>query len=682
MIKIYKVVLVLVLMLANNSFCEIIYGSTITPIKGINTEKKVVAFTFDDGPDATLESEIAKVFEDNGGHATFFNIGRKVAGNEDLIREIIARGHQFGNHSMTHTRLPDLDTNQEIKDDIIVFQELYETTFNYTPKVFRAPFLDYGQTGKANDVTPEEDNRVSAILLDQNLIPINANIYAGDPSMETTPQQVIDKITYSPENGSIILCHERTHTLEAMKILIPKLKRLGYSFVTVSELLEIGKGVVSIDPDDSRIKIHGAKFTKIVDDELIMHRHTDEMYEGSTPILRFNPEKAKSSTGISIRFKTKSPTVKVNLRISKETFKKKPAGGFIGIFQDLNSISNPIHTSPVEAIIPNDTYDISYEKGKAFTIDIVSENVGELVEYKITLPIFIDINLVGLELESGSDLVDYTEVAKPIYVAYGNSITHGRAQKGTNETYPYLISEWMNWELYNIAVGGGKTSKVMSEMIRDEFTHIDYMTVLIGYNDYAGGGESTATYTANYTEFLEIARTNHPNTKIYCLTLTATTNTTSPEEDSDVTAEEFRQVVRDIVAARQSAGDSNIFLIEGEDISTIEDLKKQVHFTVEGALRVADKLYLEMNKTLSTETIKNKKVGINIYPNPATDTLIIDSKSGIENVKVSDLSGKKIIDMNLIKNNRSIDISSLKAGTYILSTTSNYKTSTVSFIKK
>jgi lysophospholipase L1-like esterase len=440
------------------------------------------------------------------------------------------------------------------------------------------------------------------------------------------------------------------------------------------------KSKLIISADDSRIKIHGAKFTKMVNGEMIMHRHTDKMYEGSTNILRFNPEKAKSSTGISIRFKTKSPSVKVNLRISEEVLKKKPASSDIGIFQELNSISIPHHSSPVKPITPNDKYRITYEIGKAFTINVVSENVGSLVEYKITLPIFIDINLVGLELESGYDLVDYTEEIKPVYVAYGNSITHGRAQNATYETYPYLISEWMNWELYNIAVGGGKTSKYMAEMIRDKFTHIDYMTVLIGYNDYAGGGESTKTYTANYTEFLDIARDKHPNTIIYCLTLTATTTTTSPE--SDVKAEEFRQVVRDVVKARQKAGDNKIFLIEGEDISSIADLKKKVHFTVEGALRVADKLYLEINKTLSTETTNNKKVGVNIYPNPATDTLMIDCKSNIEYVRIYDLSGKKVMDINLKKNNESIDISKLKAGTYLLSATSDYKTSTISFIKK
>ena len=349
---------------------------------------------------------------------------------------------------------------------------------------------------------------------------------------------------------------------------------------------------VVIAPNDSKIHIHGAKFVKMENGELVMHRHSDEVYAKKKKELRFNSEKAKSSTGISIRFKTSSPTVKINIAIGNEEMKKKPAGGFIGIYQAIDAIKTPVHTSPAVGSIPDDKFKISYEKGKSFTIDVKSKSIGSIVEYKITLPIFIDVNLVGLELEKGYNLVDYNKEVKPIYVAYGNSITHGRAQSGTSETYPYLLSEWMNWELYNTAVGGGKTSLEMAKMIDETFPHIDYMTVLIGYNDYAGAGESSSTYRSNYTDFINKIRENHPNTKIYCITVTATTTTKSP--NSEYTAEQFRQVVRDIVGERQKEGDKSIYLIEGEDISEITDLKKKVHFTVEGALRVADKLYNEI----------------------------------------------------------------------------------------
>lgn len=350
-----------------------------------------------------------------------------------------------------------------------------------------------------------------------------------------------------------------------------------------------------IKPNDKNIHIHGAKFVKVVDGELIMHRHSDILYKGNTKDLRFNPEKALSSTGVSIVFRTASPTVKVNLRISNKDFKKKPAGGFIGIYQEESSISKVKHTSPVKPIEPNTKYNLGYEKGKKFTLDLVSNNKGELVEYKITLPLFIDVNLLGLELEDGYKLKRIKSHKKPVYVAYGNSITHGRGQRGTNETYAFLISEWNNWELYNLAVGGGKTSPKMANMISDEFKRIDYMTVLIGFNDYAGGGESPETYTKNYTDFLNIIRNNHPNTKIYCITLTATTMAKS-KKSIHIPAE-FRNVVRNIVKERKAMGDKNIYLIEGEDISKTEWLKDKVHFTAPGILNVADKLYYEIEKT-------------------------------------------------------------------------------------
>jgi len=349
-----------------------------------------------------------------------------------------------------------------------------------------------------------------------------------------------------------------------------------------------------IPPNNKDIHIHGAKFVKMDNGVLVMHRHPDELYKGKTSILRFNPEKALSSTGISIKFRTASPTVKVHMQISDKKVRKKPASGFIGVFQYKDIIPQPVHTNPVRPLKPNQKYNISYNKGKKFTINIKSEVVGDVVEYRITLPLFIDVNLVSLELEDGYNLKRYREKKKPIYVAYGNSITHGRSQKGAYETYPYLISEWNNWELYNLAVGGGKTSHEMAKMIADEFRDIDYMTVLIGYNDYAGGGESPDTYARNYADFLKTVRKEHRKTKIFCITLTATTTVKSPK--SGYKAEEFRQVVRDIVKSRQKNGDKNIFLIEGEDISTVKDLKLKVHFTPKGALRVADKLYYEIKK--------------------------------------------------------------------------------------
>ena len=349
-----------------------------------------------------------------------------------------------------------------------------------------------------------------------------------------------------------------------------------------------------ISPDNKRIYIHGAKFVKMVDGELVMHRHSDAIYSKKKTEIRFNPEKALSNTGTSIVFKTSSPTIKVNMKISNMEFKKKPRSSSIGIYQNKETLKLTKHTSPVEPINPNSTYQLAYNKGKEFTIDIKSENVGDVVEYKLILPLFIDVHLLSIELEDGHKLKRIKDANKPVYVAYGNSITHGTGQKNTNETYAYLISEWNNWELYNLAVGGGKTSPAMAKMITDKFKSIDYMTVLIGFNDYAGAGESPKEYTENYNEFLNTIRNKYPNTKIYCITFTATTM--SKSKKSEHVPAEFRDVVRKIVKDRQGNGDKNIYLIEGEDISKKEWLKDKVHFSTEGVLNVADKLYYEIEK--------------------------------------------------------------------------------------
>lgn len=435
---------------------------------------------------------------------------------------------------------------------------------------------------------------------------------------------------------------------------------------------------VAISPNDANIHIHGAINAKMVDGKLIVHRHTDNIYASTTPVLRFNPEKAKSGTGISIRFKTSSPTLKINMQISSDDLTiNNPSGGFIGIYQSENEITSPDKSTPPLEITPNQEYGIQYEKGKVFSIDIASENIGSLVEYKIVLPIWIDVNLLGIELENGYDLVDYTEQSKPIYVAYGNSITHGRKQNGSNETYAYLLSEWEKWELFNIAVGGGKTSTKMAEMIRDEFSKIDFMTVLIGYNDYAGGSESTATYTENYTNFIETVRQGHPNTPIYCISLTTTTYNT--DEESGVTSEEYRQVVRDIVNQMQNDGDSNIYLIEGSELNTVDDLGDQVHLSIDGAINVAANLYEKINLTLSSSEEKLNQ-GIRIFPNPVENEIRVDTDIKVDSYFVTDISGRRIIKKTIFNN--SIHLSELKAGTYLLYLVTDTKTNTIKFSKK
>ena len=434
---------------------------------------------------------------------------------------------------------------------------------------------------------------------------------------------------------------------------------------------------INVLPNDTRIHINGTKFITLGVEETIMHRHSDDVLAGTTFTNRFDPIKARTGSGITIRFKTLSPNVIAKFKI----IEGNSSSSYFGIYQAVGDVISPEHPDNLEGIIPNDIQIFQYSAGAKIGVAIQSETPGELVEYKITLPIWVDVNFLGLILDEGYDIVDYSLVEKPVYVAYGNSITHGRGQDGTYQTYAFSLSEWMKWDLYNIAVGGGKTSPVMAQMIRDEYSKIDYMTVLIGYNDFNGAGESPTEYRDNYNTFLNTIRESHSNTIIYCITLTATTKTVS--DNSTYIPEEFRQVVRDIVTERQQAGDGKIYLIEGEEITSTSDLNGNdpVHMSIDGALNLADKLYDKINVTLSNDKNTVEELGIGVYPNPVKNILNITSKKEIKSVAIYDMSGKVKVNKEVSSSKVDVSVDNLTKGIYILKIGTSEGVAVTKFIK-
>ena len=74
-----------------------------TSFRCVNTQEKVVALTFDDGPNPDGTQEMLDLLEKHNIHATFFLIGKKVKLSPELARKIWHAGHQVGNHSWSHT---------------------------------------------------------------------------------------------------------------------------------------------------------------------------------------------------------------------------------------------------------------------------------------------------------------------------------------------------------------------------------------------------------------------------------------------------------------------------------------------------------------------------------------------------------------------------------------------------
>jgi peptidoglycan/xylan/chitin deacetylase (PgdA/CDA1 family) len=194
------------------------------PLKSIKTHTRVVALTFDDGPIQEITPKLLALLRQYEAKATFFNVGRKMKANTELVEAVLADGHEIGNHSWSHKRFTGLSSAEQ-REEIEGFQ-LQARKSGITPRVFRAPFL------KVNADT-------LALLKEFDLRLISARVMANDAGKQATSDSVITKVQQALAPGSIVLMHEREHTYQALQELMPKWKQEGYQFVTVSELISI-----------------------------------------------------------------------------------------------------------------------------------------------------------------------------------------------------------------------------------------------------------------------------------------------------------------------------------------------------------------------------------------------------------------------------------------------------------
>ncbi len=188
------------------------------------SDQKLVALTFDDGPTIGITDQVLDVLQENGVVASFFLIGQQIT---DETRYLVKRAHDMGcsieNHSKTHQSMPKL-SRQEIVEEIQYTSGLIEEITGEKPAFFRPPFIDYDQ--KMYD------------LIDLGFI---CGYGCEDWLPSVTAQERIDRVLHDANPSFIILLHDmtdNTNTVEAIKTIIPELKKQGYEFVTVRDLFQ------------------------------------------------------------------------------------------------------------------------------------------------------------------------------------------------------------------------------------------------------------------------------------------------------------------------------------------------------------------------------------------------------------------------------------------------------------
>ncbi|MGX7419509.1 polysaccharide deacetylase family protein [Carnobacterium gallinarum] len=202
----------------------IVAGKTLLVKKAVEIDMmvkkdKVIALTFDDGPNRMVTPRILDILKQNDVKATFFVLGNSVQLNPDILEREIKDGHEIGNHTFSHPVLTDISL-EEAKQQVVSTNELIRSIADYQVKLLRPP---YGTI----------DDKLMAVYQ----MPIIEWSVDTEDWKSRNADAVYNEVLQNSKSGAIVLMHDiHPTTADALNSIIQSLKKQGYQFVTVSEL--------------------------------------------------------------------------------------------------------------------------------------------------------------------------------------------------------------------------------------------------------------------------------------------------------------------------------------------------------------------------------------------------------------------------------------------------------------
>ena len=195
--------------------------------------KKVVALTFDDGPDGNTTPQALDILAKYKIKATFFVQGKNIAGNEAILKRMQSEGHEVGNHSWNHPILTKLSL-EDAKKQLTDTEDAITKVLGKSSKLMRPP---YGAI--SDDIRNSLDLRF--IMWDVDSLDWKSKNEAA----------ILTEIQHQTSDGAIILMHDiHQPSVNSLPKVIEYLQEQGFSFVTVSELL------------NTRLKPHGIYYSQ------------------------------------------------------------------------------------------------------------------------------------------------------------------------------------------------------------------------------------------------------------------------------------------------------------------------------------------------------------------------------------------------------------------------------------
>ncbi|USB34541.1 polysaccharide deacetylase family protein [Paenibacillus sp. YPG26] len=196
----------------------------------VPTEDKVVALTFDDGPDPKQTPVILDLLGQYQAKATFFVVGNRAAQYPELLKEVFQKGHEIGNHTYNHTYFNASNSSQLFDKEVTRAEELIYNATGKHSVLFRPPGGFYNKS----IVTSSHSKGYQLVLWS----------WHQDTRDWARPgvNRIVSRVLGNLRSGDIILMHDRvegsSQTALALKAILPEIQKRGYRCVTVSELLK------------------------------------------------------------------------------------------------------------------------------------------------------------------------------------------------------------------------------------------------------------------------------------------------------------------------------------------------------------------------------------------------------------------------------------------------------------
>lgn len=222
-----------------------------------------LVLTFDDGPDPDYTPRILDILKKENVPAAFFVVGSMAEKNIPLLKRIHDEGYEIGNHTYLH---PDISkvSPERVKLELNATRKLIESITGRSTILFRPPFNADAEPQTIAEVIPVAESRR------QSYINIGESIDPWDWYPGVTADSIYARTIRDAHKGSMILLHDaggdtREATVQALPRIIKELKRQGYKFTTIADVIDKTRDdIMPVVKDDANSGITGPLYNAVV----------------------------------------------------------------------------------------------------------------------------------------------------------------------------------------------------------------------------------------------------------------------------------------------------------------------------------------------------------------------------------------------------------------------------------